>query len=116
MRGAERFFPSLGRAQSVRQLVQRLIGVVHLHKAARLAADRFLKRLVQLGPDDENHPIKARAIRVVNRIIQNDLSVRADRIDLLEPAVARAHSRRHNHQNRLCHIDFSFLRRERRAF
>ena len=73
------------------------------HETARFLSDRTLKRLVQLRPDNEHHPFKAHPVRVVNRIIQNDLPARADRIDLLESAVARPHARGHDHQNRFLH-------------
>ena len=108
MRRAERLFASLGRGQTLRQVIERLIGVIDLHEAARLAADGLLERLVQLGADDEHHALEAGAVRVVDRVIQNDLTVRTDGVDLLEAAVARAHACRHNDQNRFIHMFSSF--------
>ena len=108
VRRAERLFASLGRGQTLRQVIERLIGVIDLHEAARLAADGLLERLVQLGADDEHHALEAGAVRVVDRVIQNDLTVRTDGVDLLEAAVARAHACRHNDQNRFIHMFSSF--------
>ena len=103
MRGAERLLTALRCGQTVRQIVERLISVVHLHEAARLFADGVLERLVQLGTDDEYHAVKACTVCIVDGIIEQNLSVRTDRVDLLESAVARAHTCRHDHQNRICH-------------
>ena len=77
-------------------------------EAARLRADGLLERLVQLGADDEHHALEACAVSVVDRVIQNDLTVRTDGVDLLEAAVARAHTCRHNDQNRFIHMFSSF--------
>ena len=106
MRRAQRLGAALRRRQSLGQCIQRLVDIIHLHALPRLAANGLLKRLVQLRTDDKHHPLKARAARIIQRIIQNDLSVRPDRVDLFQPAIARTHPRGHNHQNRLCHSAF----------
>ena len=88
------------------QFVQLLEGVFHVHSLGHAVADGGLERRLDLMLDDEDHRLKACAAGVVERIVHDDLAVRAHRVDLLHAAVAAAHAGRHDHQYRFVHIRF----------
>ena len=69
--------------KALRQRLQRLEGVAHLHKVAQPAAHALLKGRLHLGLDDKDHRLKAGAPGVVDRVIQNLLPILAHRVNLL---------------------------------
>ena len=70
--------------------------------AGEFVADRFLEQLLEIAADDKHHLAKTGADGVIDRIFENDLAIRTDRIDLLEAAIAAAHAGSH-HQKRWFH-------------
>src|SRR5690606_31326717 len=84
--------PAGGQPMPLRQGVERLKNVVHLHLALEPRADRRAELRLKIAPDDEEHPVETGAHRVVNRVVQNRLAGRPHGINLLEPAVAGAHA------------------------
>ena len=82
---------SLGNGKPVGQALRELlIHIVHLHVRLDAVAHDVAKVIRDTAVDDEYHALKPGADGVEERIVDDDLSVRADGIDLLEPAVARA--------------------------
>ena len=100
MAGAERLFPSFGSRQSVRQVFERLERIVYLHIAARLFSDCLLKSVLEFGLDDKDHAREACTVCVVDGIVENDLPAGSERVDLLEAAITRAHTRSHDNKRR----------------
>ncbi|MPM79982.1 hypothetical protein SDC9_127025 [bioreactor metagenome] len=70
----------------------------------RAAADDIVKVLLNLAVDDEDDLLKACLQRVIERIVHDDFAVAANGVDLLEPAVAAAHSCCHDNESRFLHI------------
>ena len=88
------------------QLFQLLEGVLHVHCFRHAVADGSLEGVLDLVLDDKDHGLKAGAAGVVERIVHNDLSVGAHRVDLLHAAVAAAHAGCHDDQYRFIHLQF----------
>ena len=86
--------------------VQLLEYVVYLHMLCDAVADRGAEILFNVVVDDENDPLKARFHRIKEGIINDDLSVSAHGIDLLQTAVARAHAGSHDDKRRFFHGTF----------
>ena len=105
---APRLLAPLGNPEARGQeIVQRLVRVGHLDKRRHAAADRVVKQLLALGLDDENNPFEARADRVVNGIIDDQVPGLVHRRYLLLPrarAEAAAQTRGHDHQ-RMIHAN-----------
>src|SRR5699024_38558 len=102
--GAERFFTSFGSGQVVGQGGESLVNVVYLHITARFLSDSLFKRLLQFGFDDKDHAAKTGAVSVIDRVVEDNLSAWAKRVNLFEAAIAGTHPGSHNDQNRLIHI------------
>ena len=101
--GAPGLGPPLWDGVALRQVVHALEGVSHIHMALHPGADALLEIRLDLMLDDENHRLKSRPPGVVDGIIQNDLVVTAYGVHLLAPAVAAAHARGHDDEDRLFH-------------
>ena len=100
MRRAPRFRSPLRHCVALRQIRQLLIRISDINVLPCFFVDQRTKILLVLPFDDKNHFLEPRHDRVVKRKIQNDLSLVADRFDLLQPAETAAHARRHDHQDR----------------
>ena len=73
-------------------------------------ADHFFKFFLKIFTDDKYHFIKSGFHRIVNRIIHNDLTIRAYRCKLLDTSAKPAsHSRSHDYQSCLTHLLVSSL-------
>ena len=88
------------------QLFQLLESVFHVHGLGHTVADGGLEGILDLMLDDKDHGLEACAAGVVERIIHDDLSVGAHRVDLLHAAVTAAHTCRHHDQYRFVHNKF----------
>ena len=89
--------------KALRQLIQLLEGVVCFHPRRHARTDHRLEGIFNLVLNQEHDAAEARLVRIVQAVIEDDLAVRADRIQLLQSPVAAAHARRHHHQNRFFH-------------
>ena len=110
--------PGLGAAgrrnKAPGQVLQGLIGVFHLDAVLKTAADDLPEGILQFPLDDKDHLAEAGQNGVVYRIINNDLTVGAQRVDLLQSAVTAAHTGSQNQKCRCLHpipsiTDFSSL-------
>ena len=101
MRRSPRLCPPLRNTVALREIVQLLIRILNMHRTGETVPDCLMERLLDLALDNKNHSLKARALRVIDRIIQQKLTVIADRVNLLQSAVAAAHTGSHNDQYRL---------------
>ena len=106
MAGAPRLHTALRDGKASGQLFQLLEGVFHVHYFSHAVADGSLEGVLDLVLDDKDHGLKAGAAGVVERIVHNDLSVGAHRVDLLHTAVAAAHASCHDDQYRFIHLYF----------
>ena len=87
------------------QFFKLLVGIAHVEPGAAGALPyRRLESVLDLVLDDKDHRLKPGAAGVVQAVIQNCLPRRSHRVDLLQAAVAAAHTGRHNDQDRfVCH-------------
>ena len=88
--GSPGFHSSCRNAEAFRQIVQFLIGILHLHRLLDAAADDAAEIRVQIPADNKDDFIEARFQRVVNRIVHNDLTVRSDLFQLFDSAAVPA--------------------------
>ncbi len=98
--GSPRLCAALRDGIALRQIVQLLEYVTHLHHLGDTVPDRLPERLLNLVLDDEYHRLEARAPGVVQGIVDDDLSVVPHRIDLFQASVAAAHSGGHHDKDR----------------
>ena len=103
MAGAERLGAAFRHGAALRQLVRRLEYIIYLHELFGGVADALAECVEQILFYNKYHAAEASLPRIVDGIVHDDLSVRADRIDLLQTAVAGAHAGSHNDKNRICH-------------
>ena len=103
MAGAQRLDAAFRHGAALRQLVRALEYIVYLHECFGGVADALAEGIQQFFLYDKHNAAEAGLPGVINRIIHNDLTVRADRIDLLETAVTGAHASSHNDEYRICH-------------
>ena len=108
MGGAPGLDPAFGDGKSLGQIRQFLVGVANLHGSLlQTLADGFQEVLLDGFLDDNHNGVEAGLMGIINGIIQNGLALTADRVDLLQSAVAAAHTGGQNHKNRfLCHRIF----------
>ena len=104
--GAPGLDPAFRHGVACGQLFQLLESVFHVHGLGHTVADGGLEGLFDLMLDDKDHRLEACAAGVVERIIHDDLSVGAHRVDLLHAAVTAAHTCRHHDQYRFVHNKF----------
>ena len=104
--GAPGLDPAFRHGVACGQLFQLLESVFHVHGLRHTVADGGLEGLLDLMLDDKDHGLEACAAGVVERIIHDDLSVGAHRVDLLHAAVTAAHTCRHHDQYRFVHNKF----------
>ena len=107
--GAPGLHPAGGHSVALGQVVQLLIGVLYVDDLAEPVANGSLEGILDLVFDDKHHGLKPGPPGIIDRIINDHLAVAPHGVDLLEPAVAAAHARRHDHKNRLIHASVSFL-------
>ena len=85
-------------------LVHLLIGIANLHGTFFQAAAHRLHEILPNGFfNDNNGRFKPGLMGIIQGIVQNGFPVGAHRIDLLQSAVAAAHTGGHHHQDRLFH-------------
>ena len=101
--GAPGLHAALGDGKAVRQHVQLLVGVGHVHVLLDPLAYQALEVLLNLVLDEEDHALKARALCVVYAVIKDGLARGAHGVHLLQSAVARAHARREDDENGFLH-------------
>ena len=104
--GAPGLDPAFRHGVACGQLFQLLESVFHVHGLGHPVADGGLEGILDLVLDDKDHGLEACAAGVVERIIHDDLSVGAHRVDLLHAAVTAAHTCRHHDQYRFVHNKF----------
>ena len=104
--GAPGLDPAFRHGVACGQLFQLLESVFHVHGLGHPVADGGLEGILDLMLDDKDHGLEACAAGVVERIIHDDLSVGAHRVDLLHAAVTAAHTCRHHDQYRFVHNKF----------
>ena len=93
MAGAPRLCAPLRSLYALRQAVKILIDVGHMEILLHAVADAFAELRFHLALDDEHHVAEARAPCVKQGKVDNDMSFRIDRFNLLETAEAAAHAR-----------------------
>ena len=93
MAGAPRLCASLRSLYALRQAVKILIDVGHMEILLHAVADAFAELRFHLALDDEHHVAEACAPCVKKGKINDDMSFRIDRLDLLQTAEATAHAR-----------------------
>ena len=96
MAGAPRLCAPLRNFYALRQAVKILIDVGHMEILLHAVADALAEFFFHLALDDEYHVAEARAPCVKQRKIDNDMSFRIDRFNLLETAKAAAHAGSHD--------------------
>ena len=124
---APRLHTAFGQGVALRQHIHLLKRIADLHAAFfGAAAHRGLKVGLDLVLDDKYNGFKPGAAGIVQAVIQNCLAVAAHRVDLLQAAVAAAHTGGHHYQDRffICHKSVppggrtpaAFLWQQRRIF
>ena len=93
MAGAPRLCASLRSLYALRQAVKILIDVGHMEILLHAVADAFAELRFHLALDDEHHVAETCAPCVKQGKVDDDMSFRIDRLDLLEAAEAAAHAR-----------------------
>ena len=106
MAGAPRLYTAFRHGKACGQLFQLLKSVLHVHCFRHAVADGSFEGVLDLVLNDKDHGLKAGAAGVIERIVHNDLSVGAHRVDLLHAAVAAAHAGCHDDQYRFVHLHF----------
>ena len=100
MGGAPGLYALLGDGVALGQIVQLLIGILHVDDLAQTVADGGLEGILDLMLDDEDHGLKAGAAGVVDGVVNDELIVVANRVHLLKSAVAAAHTGGHDNEDR----------------
>ena len=80
--------------------------VIDLHLLGDAVAADGSEHILHARLDDKDHMVKARANRVIDGILHQNLAVRTQTVHLLVSAVAGAHARSHN-QKRCTHSNTS---------
>ena len=106
MAGTPRLCAPLRNFYALRQAVKILIDVGHMEILLHAVADAFAELRFHLALDDEHHVAEARAPCVKQGKINDDMSFRIDRLDLLEAAKAAAHARGHDHKSWFLSVHF----------
>ena len=106
MAGAPRLCASLRNFYALRQAVKILIDVGHMEILIHAVSNTFAELFLHLALDDKHHVAEARAPCVKQRKINEDMSFRVDRLDLLEAAKAAAHARGHDHKSWFLSVHF----------
>ena len=87
---------------------ERLEDIGRVDRPLDAAPDPLPEGLLDVGADDEDDAVEAGPEGVEHGVIQDDLAARADRVDLLQSAVAAADPGRHHHQGQRRHRASSF--------
>src|SRR5699024_4655867 len=98
------FHTSFRHFESLRDVVQILERVFHIHDLRHSVSDSLFKICLILFLDDKDDLFKSCPLCIKNREIHNDMSFFVHRVDLLQSAVPASHTCRHNHQNRFLHL------------
>ena len=96
MAGSPRLRAAFGERNPFRQAVKLLIDVGHMEEFFHAVADARTEFSFHLALDDEHHIAETGAPCVEQGKINDDVPLRIDRLDLLEPPEAAAHSGSHN--------------------
>ena len=97
---APRLDAALRHGAAVRNVRQLLVDVFHVEKPLHAVPDALAEECVVLALDDKNKIAEARASCVVHGKIDDAVPLPVDRLHLLEPAEAAAHSGCHNDELR----------------
>ena len=102
--GAPGLGASLGDGVAGGDVVQLLIGVADLHGAfLQPLADGLHEVLADGFLDDDNSGIETGFVGVIKGIVQNRFALTSHRVDLLQSAVAAAHTGGHDDENRFAY-------------
>ena len=104
MAGAPGLFAPRRHSIALGQIVQLLVGIAHIHHLGKPVANGLLERGLNFVLDDKHHGLKARAPRIKDGIVNNQLAVAAHRVYLLQAAVPAAHTGGHHRKNRFFHV------------
>ena len=85
---------------ALRNVLCLLENILDLYAAFDALADSLAEKLKVFLFYNENDLVKARLERIIDRVVDDELAVGADRVNLLEPAVSAAHTCCKNKQ---CH-------------
>ena len=96
--GSPRLRAAFGERNPFRQAVKLLIDVGHMEEFFHAVADARTEFSFHLALDDEHHIAETGASCVKQGKINDDVPLRIDRLDLLEPPEAAAHAFGHNHE------------------
>ena len=106
MSRAPRLYAPLGDTVALRQQVELLVDVFHVEVFLHAPTDRGLEVLFDLVLDDERDLAEPRAVRVVQRKVNDKVPFPVYRRHLLEPAEAAAHARGKDDKSRLSHNEY----------
>jgi hypothetical protein len=81
-----------------RQIIPFLIDDTDIHRLLVSGNYHPPEFLLEVPPNDKDHPVKARPERIVNGVIENEFPRRANRVDLFQPPVSATHSRSQDQQ------------------
>ncbi len=101
VRRAPRLGPPGRHREPCGQIVQSLKRIIHLDRPGVFRANGLAEGLLEIPPDHEHHAVESGAHGIEHRIVHDRFAGRPHRLDLLQPAVPAAHTRRQNHQCRL---------------
>ena len=100
--------PSLRDLKALRNLIQLLEYIFHLHVPAHSVPHTLAEILLVFLFDNENDLLKSRPVRVIHGKINDLVALLVHRVDLLESAVAASHACCQNYQYRFVHFPFPF--------
>ena len=109
VRRAPGLYAPLRNAIAVGQAIDGLIGVFQIHGFGDAIADGGAEIRRHFRLDDADHLTEARANRIVNGIIDDDVAAIIHGGDLLASAEAAAHARRHNYKRWFFHSWLPFI-------
>ena len=93
-------YASVRNRKSIRKRIQILVNIRNLHLLRDTRTDPFAEQLLIFLLYNKNHFLESGTHRVIDRKIDNNMTVLIDRVDLLHSAIAASHSCRHYYQNR----------------
>ena len=101
------FFPVCGHSESRGKIRKLLESILHVRHPLDAVSDDLPEILFQILPDDKHDFVESRPFCVKDRVIHDDLAVRAHFFQLFDTAaVAGTDPRRHDNK---CSIHFSPL-------
>ena len=101
LRSSPRLNTSLGNGIAARKIVKLLESVFYLNFILKALSYGLSENVKIFFLDNEDYLVKSADDGIVNRKVDYKLTVIGDRVELLEPPVARAHPRS---KNKKCHF------------